>query len=208
VSVILPTFPGPAGADPYFLDAGGVQRGLAGGEDMRLDRLGDRFGLTVTLAPMRWNGLTNAQRVDAARVWVARLIQGKSVGAVFPMPQPDFTPPGNKTTVATAAVSGASQVNVTNTGAAVTLLEGQFLEHTRAATGRQYLYQVRADTTLPANAAAILPLWPRIRGPMAVGDDVELKAPTIEGLVIGDQLAWSLAINRLATMSFRIEERG
>ena len=205
MSIDLPTFPGPQSAEPVFLDAGGVQHSLAGGEDMRIDRLGDRFGLSVTMPPMRWS---TYQGVAAARIWSVRLLQGLSQGVVFPFPQPNFTPPGNPSTVAVAAVSAASQVSVQNNGPAVTLLEGQFVSHIRAATGRRYLYQVRADTVLPANGAAIVPLWPRIRGPMAVGDVLDFKTPRIEGLVTGDKSSWSLEATRLVGVQFMVQERG
>lgn len=207
MSVFLPTFPAPQSAEPYFMDAGGVQKSMAGGEDMRLDRLGDRFGLSVTLIPMRWNDMSTAEQTRAARVWVVRLVQGISQGAVMPWPQPGFVPPGNVTIVGAPAVSGASQVQANQAGPAVTLLEGQFVTHIRKATGRRYLYQVRADTVLPANGAAVVPLWPRVRGPMAIGDELNFAKPTIEGLVRGDQQSWSLAVTRLAGIGFRIEER-
>lgn len=208
MAVILPTFPAPQTADPYFVDAGGVQRAIAGGEDMRLDRLGDRFGLAVSLIPMRWQGLSTAERVDAARVWVARLVRGLSEGAVLPWPQPGFEPPGNPSVAAGAAGSGASQVEVAQVGGAVTLLEGQFVTHVRAETGRRYIYQVRADTVLPANGSAMVPLWPRIRGPIAPGDVLNFKKPTIEGLVRGDKQGWQIGLNRLSAIGFTIEERG
>lgn len=208
MSIILPTFPAPQSAEPYFLDAGGSVRSLAAGEDMRLDRLGDRFGISCNLIPMRWNDLSTAEQTRAARVWVTRLIQGKSQGAILPWPQPDFNPPGNPSTVAVAAVSGASQVQTVQVGPQLTLLEGQLLTHIRALTGRRYTYQVRADTVLPANGQAMLPIWPRIRGPMAVGDVLEFKKPTIEGLVSGNEQAWSLGVSRLAGIQFKLEERG
>ncbi len=208
MSVILPTFPAPQSAEPFFVDAGGVQQSIGGGEDMRLDRLGDRFGCTFNLIPQRWQDMDTAEQTRAARVWVARLIQGLSQGAVMRFPQPGFRPPGNPSVVAAAAVTAASQVAVRNNGPAVQLLEGQFMTHTRAATGRSYLYQVRANTGLPANGEAVTPLWPRIRGPMAPGDRLEFAKPTIEGLVRGDRLSWSLAVTRLAGISFQIVERG
>lgn len=207
MSVVLPTFPAPQSAEPFFIDAGGVQTSIAGGEDMRLDRLGDRFGLQVSLIPMRWHDLTTAQQTRAARVWVTRLIQAVSQGGILPFPQPGFRPPGNPSTAAAGAGSGASQVQVVQVGPGVTLLEGQFVTHIRAATGRRYLYQVRADTVLPANGAAVVPLWPRIRGPIAAGDVLEFAKPTIEGLVRGDKTSWSLAASRLAAISFTIQER-
>lgn len=208
MSILLPTFPAPQSAEPYFLDAGGVQKSIAGGEDMRLDRLGDRFGLSVSLIPMRWHDLTTAEQTRAARVWVTRLIQGLSQGAILRWPQPGFKPPGGTCAAAGAAVSGASQVAVANPAAAAGLLEGQFVTHLRAATGRRYLYQVRGDTVLPANGQAVVPLWPRIRGPIAAGDVLEFGKPTIEGLVRGDQQAWSLAMSRLTGITFKLEERG
>lgn len=208
MSILLPTFPAPQSAEPYFLDAGGVQKSIAGGEDMRLDRLGDRFGLSVSLIPMRWHDLTTAEQTRAARVWVARLIQGLSQGAILPFPQPGFRPPGGTCYAGYPTQSGASQVTLYNLAGATTVLEGQFLTHIRAATGRRYLYQVRADTVLPGNGYADLPLWPRIRGPMGTDDVLEFAKPTIEGLVRGEQQSWSLAVTRLAGIQFKLEERG
>lgn len=207
MAVILPTFPAPQSAEPYFLDAGGVQKSMAGGEDMRLDRLGDRFGLSVNLIPMRWHDMTTAEQTRAARVWVARLIQGISQGAVLPWPQPGFAAPGGTRVAGGAVISGASQIPIVSAGVPLTLLEGQFFTHFRKATGRRYLYQVRADTVLPGNGSAVVPIWPRVRGPIATGDVLEFGKPTIEGLVRGDSVGWSLAVTRLAGIGFKIEER-
>lgn len=208
MAVLLPTYPAPQSAEPYFLDAGGVQRSIAGGEDMRLDRLGDRWGLSVTLIPMRWHDLSTAEQTRAARVWVSRLTQGLSQGAIMNWPQPGFKPGGGTLEVSGAGVgSGASQVSVNHGGAAELIPEGQFFTHIRAATGRRYLYQVRADTILGANTATVVPLWPRIRGPMSPLDVLEFSKPTIEGLVQGDKVGWSLAVSRLSGISFTLQER-
>ena len=205
MSVLLPETVGPASADPYFIDSGGVQRSLASGEDMRLDRLGDRFGLVVNLPPLRWHV---ADPAKAARVWTTRLVQGMSQGAVLLFPQPNFAPPGGTMAAAGAAVSGSSQVLVANGGAAAALLEGQFMTHVRAATGRRYCYQVRADTIVPAGGQAVVPFWPRVRGPIAPGDVLKFGKPEIEGLVRGEQQGWTLDNARLVGIVFKIEERG
>lgn len=202
MAIGLPLTPQPNHAEPRFLDSGGYQKPVLQGEVTRLDRLGDKFALDVNMPPMKWN------KNGTARIWVSRLIRGRSLRVFMPFPQPGFTPPGND--AATAAVgSNTGAVGVDIQGLpGVTVLEGQFVSHLQVGTGRRYLYQVSQDANMGVDGRALVRFWPRLRGTVAVGDIFEFANPKIEGYPGGDTQSWTLELALTVGLAFTVEEAG
>jgi hypothetical protein len=77
----LPSYPPPAAAQPSFLDRGVT---LEGAVDQRVDRMGSRFGLSVSMPPMKGSKL--------GRQWIAALMRGKNEGVRLRWPLQGFKP--------------------------------------------------------------------------------------------------------------------
>lgn len=202
-AILLPGFPSPNGAQPRFLDSGGYQEPAFQGVTTRLDRLGDRWELPVSMPPMKW------WRAGLARVWVNRLVLGRRFRVVMPFPQPGGQAPGhNFATAAAVAVTGSSVVVLNGTGSP-TYLEGQFVSHLQVASGRRYLYQVAADANVGGVENGVqVNLSPRIRGKVSVGDVFEFANPKIEGFPQGDSTQWTLELARTVGLEFTVREAG
>src|SRR3546814_6357232 len=67
--IVLPSDPAPNGATPMLRDFGGTLTPFLGGPEQRINRLGTRLGIRVSMPPMR-NG-------DNGRIFVSRLLQAK-----------------------------------------------------------------------------------------------------------------------------------
>src|SRR3546814_1410678 len=68
--IVLPSDPAPNGATPMLRDFGGTLTPFLGGPEQRINRLGTRLGIRVSMPPMR-NG-------DNGRIFVSRLLQARS----------------------------------------------------------------------------------------------------------------------------------
>lgn len=203
--IILPTNIGPNGAEPYFIDSGGWQVPSIGvGDSTRVDRLGDRHGISVSLPAMRWN---DDRRGIHARQWVSRLKRGVAEGVRLRFPQPGFMPATAATaTIAVNQVAQAVLVQITGGGADATLLEGMFVSLVRASDGSRFLHSVNADVVLDANGAGLVGLHPRLRHAPKAGDLVLLHYPEIDGRLIGDRQSWTLDLARTVGLQFEVEE--
>src|SRR3546814_3983584 len=71
--IVLPSDPAPNGATPMRRDFGGTLTPLLGGPEQRINRLGTRLGIRVSMPPMR-NG-------DNGRIFVSRLLHAKTLGS-------------------------------------------------------------------------------------------------------------------------------
>lgn len=197
----LPTWPEPQSAVPYFLDQGGWQTPEnGGGNAIRLDRLGDRHGLTVRMPPMKFN---DAAGLAHARVWIQRLKRGMSEGVRMKFPQPDYVPPLGTITTGVAA---AQAVLVPFTGApAVTIPEGIFCTLWDVETGQGYLHSVSTELVVGGGGAGTLSVHPRLRRSFSA-DQIRFGPPSIEGRLIGNQQDWTLEMSRTVGLEFQIEE--
>src|SRR3546814_160979 len=99
--IVLPSDPAPNGATPMLRDFGGTLTPFLGGPEQRINRLGTRLGIRVSMPPMR-NG-------DNGRIFVSRLLQAKQDRLLMDWPQPGFTigAPGSPL-VSTAASGGTA----------------------------------------------------------------------------------------------------
>jgi hypothetical protein len=198
----LPSTPEPQSAVPYFLDQGGWQTPAnGGGNAIRLDRLGDRHGITVRMPPMKLN---DPAGLAHARVWIQRLKRGMSEGVRMKFPQPDFVIPLSTLITGTAAAQ-ATLVPFTG-GSAVTIPEGIFCTLWDTATAQGYLHSVHTQLVVGGGGTGTLSLHPRLRRAFAAPDEIRFNPPTIEGRLIGEERNWNLEMSRTVGLEFQIEE--
>ena len=185
MTVALPPS-GIASADPYFMDAGSVQRGIVGATDQRLNRLGDRFGCSFQTKPLTGN---------EARVWISRLIRGIREKATIKFPQPGVSFSTQFSTFSSNAAANAEIISLSQGQ----YLEGQFLSWVVAGLG--YLHQFTND------GGGMMSVQPMLRTDVPAGTAVELAAARIEGYVRGeDQYKWTVDNAKKYGLSFVIEE--
>lgn len=193
----LPDYPAPASAGPALLDYGAALTPALGGPVQRVNRMGSRFRISVSMPPMRGDKL--------GRQWIARLIKGKSQGARMPFPMQGFNPglPGN------VQVDGAGQAGtslaVKGATPNYTFREGQFFSTETG--GQHYLAMVAEEVIADATGYAVLTVEPMLRVPPADGDACHFGKPMIEGFIQGDELAWEMSLADFIGISFALAER-
>ncbi len=203
--ISLPSNPEPQSAEPYFVDMGGWQSPeFGGGDAVRVDRMGDRFGLAVSMPPMFFD---DPARGIHAREWISRLNRGSSLGVRLKFPQPNFVAPFLDCAVGVAAAQ-ASSLPVTGAMAGAVVREGTFATLVQLATGRRFLHQVSADVVIDGGGAAALPVWPRLRIATVAGDRLNLNPVSIDGMLAGNRRSWSLEMTRTVGLQFEIVEVG
>jgi len=194
----LPTWPQPASATPIYLDKGGILPGGGGASDQRLNKLGDRWGLSVTMPPM--------ESPKVGRQWVSRLVQAKREGGRISWPLQGFDPgaPGD------IRVNGIGQAGSTLVvdGATPNYVarEGQFFSI--ITNGARFVYMVKTETIFNDLGQANVPITPPLRFEHLDNDVCEFGAPIIEGFIQGDQWQWDWAVKNLTMpLQFEIHER-
>lgn len=193
----LPEYPSPNGAAPIYLDAGGILKGGLGAPDQRINRLGSRFGIAVTMPPL--------PTAKLGRIWVARLIRAQQEGGRIEWPLLDFEPgsPGN-VLIAGAGQSGTT-LNVDGATPNYVFREGQ--PFSIFTDDRHHMMMVATETIASGSGTAALPLASPIRVQHADNDPCHFGKPMIEGFVIGDQRQWQLALEHYVSLEYEIHER-
>ena len=192
----MPTTVGYSPATPELVDFGSVVTPPLGGVQQRLNRLGNRFAMSVQLPPMPAEPL--------GRKWVSALNQGLTEGVIAAFPQPDFVvgSPGSP------LVNGAGQIGSTmildGFAANYPVKDGQFFNV--IINGRRYLYHSRVDLAASAGGAISLPITPMIR--VSPGDNAvcDFATPMIEGFLQGDPRSWTIDAARTVGLSFSVME--
>jgi hypothetical protein len=195
LSILLPSMPGPSSAQPSYIDYGGILRPFLGGDDQKLNRLGDRFALVVTMPPMP---------TAAAMVWVSRLIQAQKSGAIMEWPQPDFDTGNPGFPAVRGSGAGGTSLPLKSVVAAYRILEGQFMSVIHG--GRRYLHMANADAVMNGSGQTTLSVSPMIRPVLNDGDVVEIAKPMIEGFLEGNALTWNIDLARTVGLQFTIRE--
>lgn len=192
----LPSLPAPTDAEPALVDFGGFIIPPLGGRVQRVDRLGSRFRISVTMPPM--------PSKDIGRVFVRRLTSGKLEGVRMEYPLIDFDPglPGNPVVDGNGQSGRVLKVRGLTPG--YVIREGQFFSHIHP-LGR-CLYLVDADVIVGANGKATVPITPLLRVEPIDGQVLEFLVPKIEGFIQGDEFAWSLALDHNVRIQFVLEE--
>lgn len=187
----------PNSAEPFLRDFGGVLTPFLGGPEQRINRLGTRFGLRVTLPPKRTR--------DEALVIQSRLLRARQDRLLIEWPQPDFDLGNPGAPVLASAVTSGSSLVLSGFAAGYEAKEGQFFSIIHA--GRRYLHIFAETKAADASGGLSIDIFPMIRTPLSAGDVLEVAKPMIEGLVSpGDELAWQIAVSRLASFSFFVSE--
>lgn len=170
--ITLPDSPHPAAISWELVDFGGTSTSSLGGSAQRINRLGNRWKVGVTMPP-----LTEAQ----AREWASALTRGLRQGVAWKLSQPGFVTgsPG------TPLVAGASQLgdtlNLDGLNAGYVIRAGQWLSILTG--GQRYLYQSVNNVRVPSTGIVALEIEPSLRVSPADNDPVEFAAPLIEGLL-------------------------
>jgi hypothetical protein len=193
--ITLPDFPPPASAQPTFVDRGGT---LEGAVDMRVEKMGSRFALSVSMPPMKGDKI--------GRQWIAALLRGKSAGVRMPWPLQGFKPgvPGP------VKVNGAGQAGTSLVVDGATpnyvFRAGQPFNH-ETATGERLLYFVAEEEIANGSGQATLTIEPMLRVEPGDNDDLDFGAPTIEGFLGAGDLPWEMGVAKQIGLSFTIKER-
>jgi hypothetical protein len=193
----LPDTPAPNGATPALIDFGGVARPALGGKLLQIVRAGSRFRINVSYPPL--------PSKREGRVFISRLLRGKSEGVrlEYPLLHENQGVSGNP------VIDGSGQagiaINMRGLQPHYTAKEG-FWFSIQDAGGQHYLHNVAGNYS--ANAAGLLTLecYPPLRTSFANGAKVNFEKPMIEGLIIGDEIAWEMSLDRNLGITFVIEE--
>lgn len=197
--ILLPEKPAPTTCTPAYVDYGRVISGPLGGTDQRLDRPGSRWRLGNEMPAMRSS--------DDARVYVARLVQGKSEVCRMEWPLGDFEP-GNPGEPETSTHEPSGEIlPLTGFAPHYIIKEGQFfsIEY----DGQHFMHMVKNIDGVVADADgnAQLNVIPEIKRPMAAGARCHFAKPMIEGYVqSGDEMQWQLAVDHNVGLEFSIQE--
>ncbi|MGC4252429.1 MAG: hypothetical protein QM605_13465 [Sphingobium sp.] len=197
----LPAWPGPQSAVPRVLDFGGFLEPSSGAEVQRFNRLGNRYAIAVTMPPLR-------NRRDG-RIWVNRLIKGQKEGARMEWPLQDFDPgTPNLANGTTIQVDGAGQsgqlLAIRNVAPRYAFLEGQPLS---LEIDGQMFFDFVGETAIAGDDGKVtITLTQLLRKEPPDGAVLHVAKPMVEGFIMGDQVAWELALERTVGLSFEIHE--
>ena len=177
------------------VDMGTVLPGAPGGADQRINRLGNRWQVTVDIPPLT---------PTDALAWAAALALGVEDGVAWRVWQTG-TPTGSPGTVLVAgagqagrslALDGFNPGYVLRWGMCLSILTGS----------QRYLYRTAAPLRASAGGTGTAQLTNALRVQPADNDPVEVAAPWIEGLLV-DTPAWSIDPDRIARgFSFTVRE--
>lgn len=197
MTIALPLDPFPNGATPMLRDFGGVLSPFMGGPEIRINRVGTRFGITVTMPPLPSDG--------TGRVFVSRLIQGRQQRVLMPWPLLEFNPGAVGTPLINAAVASGSAIAIKGLPASYQSKEGQFFSIIHS--GRRYVHMFTVDGTATVGGVLTTSIFPPLRTSLSVNDVVELEQPMIEGHVLpGNEITWEMALDRNIGLSFSVLE--
>lgn len=194
--IVLPTYPAPAQAQASLMDFGVFLTPPLGGPVQRVSRLGNRFSLSVTMPP-----LVNR---DAGRVFVSRLIRGKTEGVRMLFPMLGFDPGNSGSPVVNGANQTGRILNIRGAAAGYVFQEGQFFSIFTG--GRHHLVTADVDTTVGAGGTVALSISPIIRVAHADGDLLHVSTPSIEGFIMGESQSWEMSVEHHIGLNFAIVE--
>jgi len=179
-----------------LIDAGGFITPMSGGKVQRINRLGSRFAMIVTLPPMTRNETSDAVMLDLLR-GTQELIKV-------------FIPSHNQNTfdtlggaVVTNGALSASTDTFQCSGADLnkTIHKGRWVN-----VGTQ-LYKVKsANSSNSLGAIQNLEVWPLLRTSHDAGTSIGFDNPCVQGYIDNDELDWEMALKRYEPLQFVIRE--
>lgn len=194
MSVILPVTEY-LSAQPGILDWGGSLIPALGGPEQRVNRLGTRSTLTVTVDP-------DPDNEAASRLLLQRLRQAKTEGAMMLWPQSGLPVGQPGTTLVDGAVAGGTTIPVKGLTPQYAVRVGQPLSIIIG--GRRYLHFNDDQVIADGSGNADLVVSPMLRKPLAGNEVVELAMPYIEGALEFEQ--WNIAAAGNEPFTFTIRE--
>lgn len=195
MAIALPTDPAPAQAVPMLVDFGGELTPFLGGPVQRINRIGNRLGLRVTMPPIRG---------DVARQFQVRLLRGREQRVLLEWPLLDLDP-GSPPAPAIASSSSGTALALKGLGSGFVVREGQPVSVISG--GRRYVHLSTGLVTASGAGTVTLGVYPPTRVTYATDDVVEIAQPVIEGLVSpGDELSWEMAVEHTMGFSFSVVE--
>ena len=194
--VTLPTCPYPTHYQVLLRDFGAVLTPFLGGPEQRINRLGMRFGLRLTMPPMD---------ADEGMVYLSRLLQGRQSTVVLPWPLLDFDPGMPGSPLVSAAVTSGTAIPIKGLTPGYQVKEGQFFSVIHS--GRRYVYMFTADATANGSGNLSAAIFPLLRTALSTNDVIEIAQPKIEGLVMpGEEISWQIGLDNAREFSFSVLE--
>jgi hypothetical protein len=197
--IVLPDDMVPNDATPFLRDFGGVLTPFLGGEEQRINRVGNRFGLRVTIPPKLYR--------DRGMVLVSRLLQARQDRLRMRWPLLGFNPGATGSPAIAATVTGGMAIPLKGLPAGYPIREGQFFSIIH--NGRRYVHMFTADVAASGGGTVTASIFPMLRKGLSVDDVVELLLPMIEGFVLpGEELSWRMSVDKMVDVSFSVVEAG
>lgn len=187
----------PTDANVLLRDFGTVLTPFLGGPDQRINRLGTRFALRVTLPPL--------DTKDEALIVQSRLLRAREDRLRMDWPQPGFDTGYSGAPIVAAAVASGTTLPLAGLIPGYVIREGQFLSIIHAC--RRYVHMFAVNRAVAGDGSVTATIWPMLRTPLSIADIVEIAVPKIEGLVSpGEEVSWQISVDRMASFSFTISE--
>lgn len=176
---------------------GGLLGAAVGGPGTMISRLGDRWAAEVVGSNMRIE--------PDGRRWYPKLVQGKRLGVILPMIQPDFEigAPGEPTV--SADTTEGRIIPVTGGTPNYVVRAGQFLNYYDTG-GQAYLDQATEQVILDEDGAGTITIQNLLRVALSEDDPINLADPVIEGWLIGE-IPMPRPVEKITSFSFRVEEK-
>ncbi len=195
MAIALPNTPFPASMTPRLVTGRAELRPAFGGDLQRLNRVGSRFAIDVTLPVMTY---------AAAQAWSDINDETDTVTMQIVQPGINTGSPG------TPLVNGAGQSGTTLILDGLTphyvLRKNQWISVSTG--GRLYAYRVKTEVAASAGGAVSVVLTTMLRVSPADNSPVQIAAPRIEGFATVPDDAWATNTAGHVALSFTIEERG
>lgn len=195
--ISLPTCPMPTDYQVMLRDFGSIMTPFLGGPELRINRIGMRFGLKLDMPPLD---------EDEGRLYLSRLLQGRRERVLLPWPMLDFDPGTPGDPLVMSAVSGGSVISITGLAEGYEIQEGQFFSLIHS--GRRYVYMFTAGATADSSGQiSTATIFPMLRTALSAGDVIEIAEPMIEGHVLpGEELSWQIDISNGRSFSYSVME--
>jgi len=184
-----------ATASPTLIDYGVTQE--ANGRTEYIARPGSRYAISVNLGPFY---------PEDGRVILARMLSAKRKGFRMAYPlQHDQGTPG--TTLVNGAVTAASEtLNIKGATPGYQCKEGFWLS-IQDGSGNHYLHNVETGATATAGGLMTITVSPPLRFDFANNSVVNLSVPKVQGLIAGNQIEWSMSVDRMLPIAFELIEQ-
>lgn len=192
----LPDTPAPNGVDAALVDFGAILTPSLGGPVQRINRLGNRHRLNVSLPVMQMD--------KHGRAWLNALRRGKTEGVRMEYPLLGFKPgsPGN------VLVNGAGQAGTTlivdgATPNYVFRVDQPFSIET---DGQHFLHFNSAEVIANGSGQATLTITPALRRSPDDNAECHFGKPMVEGFIQGNEMLWQMQLGNFIGLAFEIQE--